>query len=76
MEHGVNPPVKTYWDAFDWALMNVTTVGSNIFGVTKIGQILAVILAAAGMIFRGIPPRNPAQKAVFQPAQKAVFQPA
>ncbi|MFR7809935.1 MAG: hypothetical protein ACLU4N_12020 [Butyricimonas faecihominis] len=31
--------------------MNVTTVGSNIFGVTKIGQILAVILAAAGMIF-------------------------
>ena len=51
MEHGVNPPVKTYWDAFDWALMNVTTVGSNIFGVTKIGQILAVILAAAGMIF-------------------------
>ena len=51
MEHDVNPPVKTYWDAFDWALMNVTTVGSNIFGVTKIGQILAVILAAAGMIF-------------------------
>ncbi|WP_018339058.1 MULTISPECIES: ion transporter [Butyricimonas] len=51
MEHDVNPPVKTYWDAFDWALMNVTTVGSNIFGVTKIGQILAVVLAAAGMIF-------------------------
>lgn len=51
MEHDVNPPVKTYWDAFDWALMNVTTVGSNIFGVTKIGQILAVILASAGMIF-------------------------
>lgn len=51
IEHEVNPPVKTYWDAFDWALMNVTTVGSNIFGVTKIGQILAVILAAAGMIF-------------------------
>lgn len=51
MEHGVNPPVKTYWDAFDWALMNVTTVGSNIFGVTKIGQVLAVVLASAGMIF-------------------------
>lgn len=51
MEHDVNPPVKTYWDAFDWALMNVTTVGSNIFGVTKIGQVLAVILASAGMIF-------------------------
>ncbi len=51
MEHDVNPPVKTYWDAFDWALMNVTTVGSNIFGVTKLGQVLAVVLAAAGMIF-------------------------
>ena len=51
VEHGVNPPVKTYWDAFDWALMNVTTVGSNIFGVTKIRQSLAVVLAAAGMIF-------------------------
>ena len=43
--------VKNYWDAFNGALMNVTTVGSNIFGVTKIGQSLAVILAAAGMIF-------------------------
>lgn len=51
MEHEVNPMVKDYWDAFDWALMNVTTVGSNIFGVTRIGQILAVVLAAAGMIF-------------------------
>lgn len=51
MEHGINPMVKNYWDAFNWALMNVTTVGSNIFGVTKIGQSLAVILAAAGMIF-------------------------
>lgn len=40
--------VKDYWDAFNWALMNVTTVGSNIFGVTRIGQSLAVILAAAG----------------------------
>lgn len=51
MEHSVNPPVKTYWDAFNWAMMNVTTVGSNIFGVTKIGQSLAVLLAASGMIF-------------------------
>lgn len=51
VEHGPNTLVKTYWDAFDWALMNVTTVGSNIFGVTKIGQSLAVVLAAVGMIF-------------------------
>ncbi len=51
VEHGVNPPVKNYWDALNWSLMNVTTVGSNIFGVTKLGQTLAVLLAAAGMIF-------------------------
>ena len=51
VEHGPNPLVKGYWDAFNWALMNVTTVGSNIFGVTKLGQSLAVVLAASGMIF-------------------------
>ena len=51
VEHGPNPMVKDYWDAFNWSLMNVTTVGSNIFGVTKLGQSLAVVLAAAGMIF-------------------------
>lgn len=51
VEHGPNPMVKDYWDAFNWALMNVTTVGSNIFGATRIGQSLAVVLAATGMIF-------------------------
>lgn len=51
VERGPNPLVKDYWDAFNWSLMNVTTVGSNIFGVTKLGQSLAVILAATGMIF-------------------------
>ncbi len=51
VEHPINPGVKTYWDAFVWALMNVTTVGSNVFGITKTGQSLAVVLAAAGMIF-------------------------
>lgn len=51
VEHDLNPMVKTYWNAFNWSLMNVTTVGSNIFGVTKLGQTLAVVLAAAGMIF-------------------------
>ncbi|MBS1445268.1 MAG: two pore domain potassium channel family protein [Odoribacter sp.] len=51
VEHGPNPLVKGYWDAFNWALMNVTTVGSNIFGVTKLGQSLAVVLAASVMIF-------------------------
>lgn len=51
VEHGPNPLVKDYWDAFNWSLMNVTTVGSNIFGVTKLGQSLAVVLAGSGMIF-------------------------
>ncbi len=51
VEHGPNPMVKDYWDAFNWSLMNVTTVGSNIFGVTKLGQSLAVVLAGSGMIF-------------------------
>lgn len=51
MEHGPNPMVKNYWDSFNWSLMNVTTVGSNIFGVTKLGQSLAVLLAASGMVF-------------------------
>ncbi len=51
VEHGPNPMVKNYWNALNWSLMNVTTVGSNIFGVTKLGESLAVILAAAGMIF-------------------------
>jgi len=51
VEHGSNPMVKDYWDAFNWSLMNVTTVGSNIFGVTRLGQSLAVVLAASGMIF-------------------------
>lgn len=51
VEHGPNPLVKDYWDALNWSLMNVTTVGSNIFGVTKFGQTLAVVLAASGMVF-------------------------
>lgn len=51
LEHETNPMVKDYWDSLNWALMNVTTVGSNIFGVTKFGQSLAVLLAASGMIF-------------------------
>ena len=44
-------PHREATHAFNWSLMNVTTVGSNIFGVTKLGQSLAVVLAAAGMIF-------------------------
>lgn len=51
VEKGVNPMIKDYWDsAVVWALMNVTTVGSDIFAVTRTGQVLAVCLAASGML--------------------------
>lgn len=51
LEKGVNPMVKTYWDAaVTWACMNVTTVGSDIFAITKTGQVLSVFLAASGML--------------------------
>lgn len=50
VEKGVNPMVETYWNALWWACMDVTTVGSNIYGVTFLGQLLAAVLAAAGMM--------------------------
>lgn len=50
VERGVNPLVDTYWNALWWALMDVTTVGSNIYGVTFLGQLLAAVLAGAGMM--------------------------
>ncbi len=50
IEKGINPMVKEYWDALWWACMNFTTVGSNIFGVTFFGQLLAPLLAGVGMM--------------------------
>lgn len=50
MERGVNTFVHTYWDAVWWALMDATTVGSNIYAVTTIGKALSVFLAALGMM--------------------------
>ena len=46
LEHKVNPMVTDYWSA----LMDVTTVGSNIYAVTPTGKILSVVLAALGMM--------------------------
>lgn len=42
--------LQNYQDALWWAFMNVTTVGSNIFAVTGLGQVLSVLLAAMGMM--------------------------
>ena len=50
MEHKVNPLVVGYGDALWWALMDATTVGSNIIAVTATGRVLSVLLAALGMM--------------------------
>lgn len=50
LEKEINPMVKEYWNALTWACANVTTVGSNIYGVTYTGQALSFCLAAAGMM--------------------------
>lgn len=49
-EHGPNALVKDYSDALWWALMDCTTVGSNIVAVTPVGRVLSVVLAALGMM--------------------------
>ncbi len=49
-EYGINPEVHTFRSAFYWAVMSMTTTGSNIPEMTVIGQALASILPAAGLI--------------------------
>lgn len=49
-EHYVNPGVSTFWSSLWWAFMDVTTVGCNINAITPTGKVLAVILAAEGLI--------------------------
>ncbi len=42
--------MPNYGAALWWALMDATTIGSYIYPVTVTGKILAVILAALGMM--------------------------
>ena len=49
-EHPVNPGVTNFWMAVWWAVLNATTVGSNINSVTSTGQALDVFLSADGLI--------------------------
>lgn len=49
-EHGANSLVTDYNDALWWALMDCTTVGSNIVAVTPVGRVLSVLVAALGMM--------------------------
>ena len=50
LERNANPMVGCYGDALWWALMDVTTVGSDIYAVTVVGKGLSVALAAVGMM--------------------------
>lgn len=49
-EHPLNPQVESYWDAFWWGCMQVTTLGCDIYPVTVSGKILCVVLSLMGMI--------------------------
>lgn len=49
-EQPVNPQIPDYPTALWWACMDATTIGSDINPVTGVGKILAILLAAMGMI--------------------------
>ena len=49
-EHYVNSAVTDYWSALYWAGMDVTTCGSAINAITPTGKVLAVVLAAEGLM--------------------------
>lgn len=49
-EHYVNSAVTDYWTALYWACMDLTTCGCAINAITPIGKILAVVLAAEGLM--------------------------
>ncbi len=50
VEKGVNPDILSFDDALWWALMDMTTCGSNIVPTTAVGRVIAVVLAASGMM--------------------------
>lgn len=49
-ERSINPGITCYSDALWWACMDTTTVGSSIDAITPVGRVIAVILAALGMM--------------------------
>ncbi|MFI3286985.1 MAG: ion channel [Rikenellaceae bacterium] len=50
VEKEINPQVNTFGDALWWALMDMTTCGSNIVPYSSLGRVIAVVLAASGMM--------------------------
>lgn len=49
-EHFVNSAVTDFWSAIYWACMDVTTCGCAINAITPTGKVLAVVLAAEGLM--------------------------
>lgn len=49
-EHGINPAVKTFWDALYWASMNMVTVGCEFYAVTAPGKVISVVLPLLGLM--------------------------
>lgn len=49
-EYGLNPDVKSFWDALYWSAMNMTTVGCYFSAVTATGKVISVILPIGGML--------------------------
>lgn len=49
-EHFINRGVDTVWAALWWAVMSMTTTGSNINALTVTGQALGTFLSAEGLI--------------------------
>ncbi|TSC85312.1 MAG: hypothetical protein G01um101416_934 [Microgenomates group bacterium Gr01-1014_16] len=54
-EYGINPNVKSYWDAVWWAVVTSTTIGyGDIYPITPGGQILAIIVMLIGISALGV----------------------
>lgn len=49
-EYGINPDVHSYRTALYWAVMSMTTTGSNVQEITMVGQVIAAVLSATGLI--------------------------
>ncbi len=49
-EYGHNPEVHSFRSAVYWAVMSMTTTGCNITETTAAGEVVAVVLAATGLV--------------------------